>query len=48
MAGRILSERRSLIIDDLSKVEVASPILRKKGFAPSWERRFGSKTISWG
>ncbi|MCG3115484.1 MAG: GAF domain-containing protein [Candidatus Manganitrophus sp. SA1] len=31
VAGRILSERRSLIIDDLSKVEVASPILREKG-----------------
>lgn len=31
VAGRILSERRSLIIDDLSKVEIASPILRKKG-----------------
>lgn len=31
VAGRILSERRSLIIDDLSKVEVASPILRERG-----------------
>ena len=29
MAGRVLAERRPLIVDDLSKIEVASPTLRE-------------------